>query len=122
MLRTATPQDTYDHVFGSGALSYHWWLDTKTTGVDGETFKAADDWSVEVTAENGNDGEKTVTVDHKAIMRAANKVIEDPPKYASGSLSDQCKRLVFNADTADLDAAVADELLQVVVLGELVFC
>ena len=24
-MKTATPQDTFDHMIGSGALSYEWW-------------------------------------------------------------------------------------------------
>src|SRR6266851_4459413 len=70
-LTQATLQDAYDHMFGSGALSYSWLLGTKTTGVDFETRKASDEWSVEVTCENGDGGETTVTVDPAGVIRAA---------------------------------------------------
>ena len=120
-LNQATPQHTYDHMFGSGATSYSWWLGTKTTGVDMERWKATDDWSVEVTADDGNDGETTVTVDHAAVLRAARQVIKEPPKYASEALVRECKNLLFHADEADFDANSADELLQVLVLGGVVY-
>ncbi len=89
-LTQATLQDAYDHMFGSGALSYSWLLGTKTTGVDFETRKASDEWSVEVTCENGDGGETTVTVDPAGVLRAARKVIENPPGYASRALVDEC--------------------------------
>jgi hypothetical protein len=120
-LTKATPQDTYDHMFGSGALSYSWWRGTKTTGVDGATRRASDDWSIKVTCEDGNDGEITVTVDHATVLRAARKVIDSPPKYGSSALVQECKHLIFDNDETDFDANSADELLQYICLGEVVF-
>lgn len=119
-INTASPQDTYDHMFGSGATSYSWWLGTKTTGVDG-SYRAADDWSVQVTADDGNGGETTVIVNHAAVLRAARQVIKAQPKYSSGVLLRECKHLIFDNDETDFDAASGDELLQVIVLGEIVF-
>jgi hypothetical protein len=119
-INTAKPQDTYDHMFGSGATSYSWWLSTKTTGVD-SNFKASDDWSVEVTCDDGNEGRKTTTVNHAAVMKAARQVLDTPPKYGSGALVQECKHLIFDNDETDFDAASGDELLQFIVLGEIVF-
>lgn len=120
-INTASPKDTYDHMFGSGALSYSWWLDTKTTGVEGGTWKVSPDWSVEVTADDGNDGRTTVTVNHAEVMKAARKVLDTPPKYSSDALAQECRHLIFNNDETDFDANSADELLQFIVLGEIVF-
>jgi hypothetical protein len=120
-IKTASPQDTYDHMFGSGATSYSWWLGTKTTGVDMTAWKAGDDWSVEVTADDGNDGETTVTVDHAAVLKAARQVIKAQPQYSSDALLRECKHLIFDNDETDFDANSADELLQVIVLGQIIF-
>lgn len=119
-IKTASPQDTYDHMFGSGATSYSWWLSTKTTGVDAD-FKASDDWSVEVSCDNGDEGKTTTTVTHAAVLKAARKVLDSKPQYASETLVVECKNLIFDADEADFDAVVGDELLQLIVLGEIVF-
>lgn len=116
----ANPQDTYDHLFGSGATSYSWWLGTKTTGVD-EKFNASPDWSVEVTCDNGDEGETTKTVTHQAALTAARQIAKYPPKHASDALVRECKNLLFHADETDFDANSGDELLQFIVLGEIVF-
>lgn len=119
-INAATPRDTYTHVFGCGALTYSWWLNTKTTGVT-DWDSIADDWSAEVTCEDGDGGQKTATVTHKDVLRWARKVIANPPKYSSSTLVQECKNLVFNNDDTDIDAVVGDELLQLLVLGEIVF-
>jgi hypothetical protein len=43
------------------------------------------------------------------------------PEYASDALVRECRNLIFAADEIDFDANSADELLQVIVLGEIVF-
>jgi hypothetical protein len=118
---TASPQDTYDHIFGSGATSYSWWRGLKTEDIDLETFKVEDGWSVLVTCEDGNDGRRSVVVDHHAIMRYARRLISEPPQYAGDAVIRECKHLLFNAEETDFDADSADQLLQFIVLGEIVF-
>ena len=111
-LNQATPQDTYDHMFGSGATQYSWWLGTKTTGVDMD-LEGQRRLVGRGHVRDGNDGETTVTVDHAAVLRAARKVLDSPPKYASSALVQECKHLMFDNDETDFDANSADELLQV---------
>lgn len=120
-MKQATPQDTYDHMFGSGALSFSWWRGAKIlSGIkDGI---AEPDWAVEVTCENGDGGRTTTTVNHASVLRAAHKVIQDLPEYASSALVRECKNLVCDADEIDFDAASGVELLQVICLGDVVFC
>lgn len=120
-MKTATPQDTFDHMLGSGAFQWEWWLSVKVTGVQPNGYDVTDDWKAEVTAENGDGGKTTATIDHKAVMKAARAVLADPPQYASALLSRECSHLLFSNDETDFDAALADELLQFMVLGEIVF-
>jgi hypothetical protein len=131
MSKQATPQDTYDHVFGSGLDQWPWWRKFITRGVDRD-WHASDEWQVDVTAENGDGGETTATVDHALIMKTARRVLASKGKtlrtatgvaYPAWSLDleRQCSHLLFNVDAADLDAPCADELLQLAVLGEVVF-
>jgi hypothetical protein len=131
MGRPATPQDTFDHTFGSGALQWSWWRKTVYRNVS-EDGDASGNWEVAVTAENGDGGETTAIVDHALIMKTARHVLDNQGKtlrtatgvaYPAWSLDleRQCSSLLFNADEADLDAPCADELLQLCVLGEVVF-
>lgn len=114
-IKTASPQDTFDHVFGSGATSYSWWLDIEITNAD------TPEWSARVRVEDGNDSTVTKTVDHATVLAAARKVIKRAPMYSSTALVRECKNLIFDADNTDFDANSADELLQFIVLGEIVF-
>lgn len=114
-MKTASPQDTYDHLIGSGALSYPWWheLDVYQEGTD--------DWSVRLVCDSGENGKATKQFGHKDVMKACYRIIKALPKSASQTLYRQCRNLVWDADEADFDAAVADEMLQYLVLGEVVF-
>lgn len=130
-MKTATPQDTFDHVFGSGALQWEWWLKTVEHNVSRGDVSA--DWSVDVTADDGNDSQVTVKVDHKRVMKTARYVLahkgQTAPRLTPGtpyrawseSLERECSNLIFRADEADFDAPCADELLQLAMLGEVVF-
>lgn len=114
----AGPQDTWDHVFGAGALTWDWWLASESRGVNGGDVEP--DWQVTVTVGEPGDAE-TATVTHARLMTAARRVLRARPRYASDALVRECRNLVFEADAADFDAASGDELLQVAVLGEVVY-
>lgn len=122
-INTATPQDTFDHMLGSGAFSagWSWWLDVQTTGLKENGYDATDEWTAAITADDGNGGTVTKTIDHKTVMAAARKVLAGPPQYASTGLARECSHLIFDNDETDFDAPLADELLQLMVLGEIVF-
>ena len=118
---TATPQDTYDHTIGTGALTWPWWRKIETTGVSA-TGDVADDWTAEIVADDGDDGETSRSFGHNAIMATARRVLAgDGGQYVSDELRRQCRALIFAADDADFDASTGDELLQIVVLGEVIF-
>jgi hypothetical protein len=122
-MKTATPKDTWDHTIGAGGLQYAWWLECKRVKGVSDAGDAADDWEYEITADDGDDGEKTVTVNHAAVMRAARKMAsKDCTIPGVGQIAKrEARNLIFDADAADLDACAADEVLQVIVLGEVVF-
>lgn len=125
-INTATPQDTQDQTLGAGALTFSWWTGATTTGAD------TPGWTATLTCEDGNDGTKTVTVDHALILKTARYVLANAGKTRrtpqgseypawSSSLERQCRNLLTERDDADLDASIADELLQLAVLGEVIF-
>ena len=121
MIKTASPQDTFDSLFGSGAMMYSWWINAEFLGIDSGGHIQTDEWTAKVTAENGDGGETTVTIDHKAILKAARQIMKVRPEYASDALVRESRHLIFDADELDFDANSADEILQVIVLGEIVF-
>lgn len=121
-MKSATPKDTYDHMFGSGATQYEWWLSVKAgPGMDLAAEPIPNDWSIIVTIDDGNDGIKSREVTHAVVMRAARQFMNKKPQYSSDSAREACKDLVFNADECDFDAASADELLQFILLDEIVY-
>lgn len=120
-MNTATPQDTFDHMLGSGAFGWDWWLKVETTGIKANGYDAEDNWTATITAEDGDGGQVTKTIDHKAVLAAARAVLANPPRHASTLLTRECSHLLFNNDETDFDAPLADELLQFMVLGEIVF-
>lgn len=120
LVTAATPQDSYDHTFGTGATGYEWWHQARPAGVaDDGTVR--DDWQVRVTCDTGNGGEITLTVTHEVIMRAAAAITRTHPAYVGQATVRQCRNLLWHADDADFDADSGDQLLQVAVLGEIVF-
>jgi hypothetical protein len=124
----ATPADTYDIAMGCGALAWEWWrLEHKVTG---------DNWSVEVTCGEGDSDDVNEVIGHADIMKASRYVVRNAGKTIthtaksgrtfttrqwSTDLETACRELLFRADASDFDMHTADELLQLAVLGEVVF-
>jgi hypothetical protein len=129
MIRTrnaATPQDTQDHMLGSGALTFSWWAGCTTVNAD------TPEWAATLTCEDGDGGTKTAVINHEVVLTTARFVMANVGKTLSTprggeypawsrSLERQCWNLLTEPGEADLDACVADELLQLAVLGEVVF-
>jgi hypothetical protein len=129
-IRTSTPQDTFTHIFGSGCLSYDWWQKADTTPYR-DWDSIPDDWSVEVWAYDGENTHAT-HVTHKRVMEMAKHVLDNQGKMEttprgteypawSDALEQQCVNLLYNPDDADLDAPCADELLQLIVIGSVIY-
>ena len=144
-MKTATPTDTCDLIMGSGATTYSWYEDIRDThlyeaGGAGEAF---DDWHCTLIMENPEeDGHLPVTVNHKEVMKWARHVIANKGKRLlygkqgiwrvqvplntdrrawSTTLESECRNLIFDVDECDFDADSADELLQLIAYGEVVF-
>jgi len=113
-METATPQNTFDHMMGAGALAWSWWLAADVRNADTPAWEA--------TLTGGEPGdEKTAAVTHAAVLKAARAVLQDPPEDASAALVRECRNLIFDADETDFDAASSDELLQLIVFGEIIY-
>lgn len=121
-MKTATPQDTWDHTFGACGTMFSWWLDEKHSGVSA-SGDVQPGWTVELTIEDGETGDPvTKTVDHATVLKFARKIASrEITKFVGQRTVRECQNLVFRADEADFDSALADELLQVVMLGEVVY-
>ena len=100
---------------------YSWWLNVDITRLKPNGYDVVPEWSAEITAANGDGGEVTVTINHAQVLKTARAIIKDHPQYASDALIRESRHLIFNADETDFDAVSADEFLQVMVLGEIVF-
>jgi hypothetical protein len=122
-----TPQDTFDQIIGSGALTYPWYVTYAVTGVDKSGDVYITGWSVDIEIENP-DGDETLafTVNHRAIVDALDVIstahltgvrIEG----VSASVFVDAHYLLNSPDYADFDASMADEVLQVMAFGDVVF-
>jgi hypothetical protein len=119
-----SPQDTVDAFIGSGALSYSWWRVGDFYGTNELT--SPEDWYLVLT-EVGDDGEpgESVRVDHTTVMRAVNKLartaLADRPRYMAETVIRECRNLISDPDDADFDADSADQVLQFMMFGEVVY-
>jgi hypothetical protein len=118
-----TPQDTYDHIIGSGAFMYPWYMGLTQTGVN-DDGSVTDGWSATVRIEDpGDDGVTAFEVSHSRII-AVMQVLTDPEcyvRYVSESVVMECERFLRDPDGADFDAVMADEVLQYIAFNEIVF-
>jgi|HubBroStandDraft_2_1064218.scaffolds.fasta_scaffold570944_1 hypothetical protein len=113
-MNTATPQDTFDHILGTGAFTYDWWLTADIADAD------TPDWAATVTG--GEPGAtKTATITHEVVLKTARAILGKRPQYASDALARECRNLIWAADETDFDAASSDELLQVAVFGQIIY-
>jgi hypothetical protein len=122
-MSTATPQDTQDHMLGSGALSWSWWVGGTTRGMDTPA------WEATLTIEDPlEEGIRSAVINHEVVLATARQVVASAGKMLrtpqgseypawSRALEQQCWRLLTDPDDADFDASSADELLQLAVTG-----
>jgi hypothetical protein len=128
-VKRATPQETFDHMLGAGALSYSWWCDVHAVRGQGVDGLVTDDWEYLLTCETGKDDDsvKTATINHNVIMEAAKKAVladlgvGEGTQFMSKACVRNCAALLYFPDDADFDANSSDELLQSIVLGQIVF-
>lgn len=125
MANTTIESDTYLLVFGSGAQSYSWWKDTTGNAITRQGTPSDDftGWSVDVTMETGEGDTVTKTIDHQVLMEAARTIVNpgSRPDYIPESVVEDIQVLHKGSLDVDLDANGADILIQVAILGEVVF-
>jgi hypothetical protein len=134
------PADSESHIFGSGLDGYPWWRGMERIGwkVPEEfPFDAPDDWVWRVTVDVDHEADDhgrvtTVDVDHEKVMGVFRRVGAagiDPQQGdsfmhgVSRSTVKQCGLAVIDPDNDHLgfDAASADEVLQLVVFGAVLY-
>lgn len=127
-MNQATWKDTFDHMFGSGATDYSWWGELIFDGMQDNGYDPTENWSVTLICEDGFDGTKSATVNHGSVLEAAREIVrmylckdEAGKPQVNDDCVLACAMLVFNADDCDFDAGTADCLLQIMVLGSVVF-
>lgn len=120
-----TPQQTAGVFFGSGATSYPWWEITEAYGAF--EMDEPDDWSVVMIAlgdgtEPGGELVAQKTVTHDTIVLALNKIRRQGSDLGVSTTAWQEAGIFLeDPDEADFDANSADEVLQVAVIGRVMF-
>lgn len=127
---TASAQDTFDHIFGSGAQSYSWYY-TRFDAYWGvsETGNVVDGWVARISMEHPTaDWPANVTafITHERILKTAvelvgNFLLGNRMDFMGEGVVRECANLIFNPEATDFDADYADQLLQYMVLGKIVY-
>ncbi|MYX26073.1 hypothetical protein GTY75_05215 [Streptomyces sp. SID8381] len=120
-----TQQETYDHIFGVGALTYSWWEGSKRSWKRNDMDEVPDGWTVALIAENP-EAEGTVTglVNHWSLIGAMNAIAHPHEPWgveAGPATMRECRAFLFDPDHSDFDAGTADCVLQVAVFGSVIF-
>lgn len=124
-----TREDVYDMILGSGALSYPWYGNHKIVApAHGEN-----PWLVVLNMEDLKDPDGDfiqVKVTYPAIIAAAIRLIDDTGLSNWGTSAKlgatrqarrQAELLYEEDEDVDFDATTADEVLQVIAYGRVVF-
>lgn len=133
-MRMANQQEVFDHLFGSGCVGeYTWYHRYEPPAGESKDGKVPAGWSAKITMINGNDRPVTKEISYETVMSRARRIVreylmEDPAhpehntRYGYGDiLVQECAKLIFDPDAVDFDADSADQFLQLLVLGEVVF-
>jgi hypothetical protein len=120
-----TQQDSETAIFGAGIPSYYdWWhsFDRDWSYTAESPYTAPDGWVWTVTAEDPNEHGKVVIkqVQHADLMKAAREMAAKDSDYSS-TLRKEARNLVFAPEDHDIDAVIADAILQLAVFGEVVY-
>lgn len=116
-----TPQDTETHIMGAGATAYSWYLDSEWNYEYDDDLNAPDNWERTYQMEDPEkDGAITVTVNHDVLMITMRKIANSEGS-TSRTCIEQCKRFLADPEDADFDADSADEVLQVLAYGRVVY-
>lgn len=118
-----TEQDLESLVFGSGFDAFSWWRGMRREWDPANiTDDAPDGWVWTVRLENPNDvGIITKSIDYKVLISAIRKIAKGDVKHTSKTCIEECQNVLFRPEEADFDCCTADEVVQVAVLGEVVY-
>lgn len=125
-INAATQQDTETLIFQAGIPTYYsWWHSFVPDGWDHaeeSPHDAPDGWAYVVTAEDPEDEDATVEVriGHGEIMKAAREITRKEFD-ANSTTKKEAFRLQLHVDDCDIDAVIADAILQVAVYGKLIY-
>jgi hypothetical protein len=121
-----SPQATSDHFIGSGALEYSWWEVGASHGI--AQLDSPDDWYVDLIEVEDADNEEygvTVRVDHKEVLKAVNKLArtakDNRPEHMNPDVLRECSKFIKDPDDADFDADAADQVLQYIAFGKVIY-
>lgn len=121
-INAATPQDTEMHIFGAGIPHYPWWIDCTEEKKWEDALNPPDDWQYRVLATNPDGGPNLEKmVGHEEIMKAALQIIEGKGGL-NATIRQECSNLVFEVSDTDIDANMADAILQFIVFGDVPYC
>lgn len=114
---------TFDTFIGSGALSYPWWQVDESPS---DWINVEPGWRVilsEVDPEEGETTGETIVVTHKGIIEAIHDIVGAPevPKYMNLAALDECEAFLEDHEEADFDSDLADQVLQYMMFGEIVY-
>lgn len=128
-----TNQDIYDHIIGSGALTYSWYTDAVLhVGAHGDAV-----WSMTLSGEDPEDSDETVLTEVTAtsILGVCYDIVQDVTDNKYGvserfGVARETRREAQNLldaaldgleDDTDFNADTADQVLQVLLYGEVIF-
>lgn len=119
----ANEQEIFDAIFGSGFGQYSWWRKISLSGsVLDDNYQAPDGWVVNVIVEDPDDEDKSVRklVRASDIIEACTNIVTDG---GHGTwITNECSNLIYSADDLDLDATLADSIMQYVMFdGEIIY-
>lgn len=114
-------QETAWHIFGSAADAQSWWREFSASWDARQD--APDGWVMTVKVADPDDsGWLTKIVTHSMIMGAIRRIISgEVSENITGACRRTCRDFVFNRAATDFDTNTADEVLQVAVLGKIVY-
>lgn len=125
MPETITQQQTHDHIFGAGALTYEWWEDVHRDHFPDSMGDVPDGWTIAVKAENPMvEGSVTKFVNHWSLLGAMHAIAHPMEPWgveAGESARQECRAFLFDPEQSDFDADTADIVLQVAVFGKVHF-
>lgn len=125
----ATREDIHDHIVGSGALSYSWYWEALRYKM---VTRHDDDWNLTLLMDDPEYDDETVSayLDTETILDMARNLVNDEAVDIYGSSANykvsqecrqQCRLLFDDPESVDFDANTADQLIQCIAYGEVVY-